>query len=336
MIDDAVNVEILTVPVTRILRTAAYRRGSRARHDVAQVCHRGVKVAISLERTPAPNIPLQRKCNPAAGASERAFCRARLKDLYDRYFEIIPAQTAEQLTASFRLRYEVYCVENPFEDPAENPDGLESDFNDARALHSLLVHRATGDLVGTVRLVLPYLDKSGMGLPIRNICDHELLAEDNPTLPWASTAEISRFAVSKKLRQRVTDLPVAGGDLPPETDTRRRIPDTSLGLMQAVIAMASASGITHLCAVMDPTLLRMLRRLGMDFPSLGPLVKHHGLRQPCYANLDTGLAKTWLARREVWELLTRDGDLWPLNTDVVARIRAGSLDSEASLALIPA
>jgi len=245
----------------------------------------------------------------------------RLMELYQSYFEVTPAKTAEQLAAVFRLRYEVYCVENPFEDPEKNSNGLEIDAYDACSLHSLLLHRPTGDVVGTVRLILPSRDKQSMGLPLRDICGHELLVRDNVNLPWESTAEISRFAVSKKLRQRITDMSVAGGECPPQHDPRRRIPDTSLGLMQGIIAMASESGVTHLCAAMEPALLRMLRRLGMQIPSLGRPINYHGWRQPCYSDLDTALARIWLERQDVWELLTRAGALWPLNTDLVAWFR---------------
>jgi N-acyl amino acid synthase of PEP-CTERM/exosortase system len=251
----------------------------------------------------------------------------RLIDLYHNYFEVKRAETAEDLAAAFRLRYDVYCVENPFEDPNINPVGLETDAYDATALHSLLVHRSTGEIVGTVRLILPSCGKSGMGLPLRNICDHEFLVRDNATLPWTSTAEISRFAVSKKLRQRATDRRAAIGEFPFEHDARRRSPDTSLGLMQAVIAMAFAAGVTHLCAAMEPALLRMLRRLGMHFPSLGPEIEYHGRRQPCYVHLDSGLTKTWLQRPEVWEFLTCAGELWPLNGDLATDLRKGCMNT---------
>src|SRR5579863_51804 len=121
-------------------------------------------------------------------------------DLYDSYFEIGPAETAEQLMAAFRLRYEVYCVENAFENPADNPFGMETDAHDSRALHSLLLRRGTGEVLGTVRLILPLSarGREGTGLPIRDVCHHELIQGDYPVLPRASTAEISRFAVSKK------------------------------------------------------------------------------------------------------------------------------------------
>jgi N-acyl amino acid synthase of PEP-CTERM/exosortase system len=259
------------------------------------------------------------------GANPSDPCRRNLRliDLYQSYFEVRRAETAADLAAAFRLRYDVYCVENPFEDPDANPVGLETDAYDATALHSLLLHRPTGEIVGTVRLILPSWGKSGMGLPLREICDHGFLGRDNATLPWTSTAEISRFAVSKRLRQRTTDRRAAIGEFPLEHDARRRSPDTSLGLMQAVIAMASAAGVTHLCAAMEPALLRMLRRLGMQFYSLGPEIEYHGRRQPCYVDLDSGLAKTWLQRPEVWEFLTCAGELWPLNRDLATDLRKG-------------
>lgn len=225
---------------------------------------------------------------------------------YDRYFEISAAETSQQLMAAFRLRYQVYCVENSFEDPAANPLGLETDAYDCRALHSLLLRRSTGEVLGTVRLVLPLSVRDGkrLSLPIRAVCDHALIDCNNPDLPWATTAEISRFAVSKK----------AISHKPAESiSTRHRAFHTSLGLMQAVVAMAAKAGVTHVCAVMEPSLLRMLTHLGIHFVSLGPQVIFHGERQPCYSHIDKLLTTTWVERRDVWQFLTRNGSLWPIN-----------------------
>ena len=263
-------------------------------------------------------------------AADLASRDARLIDIYNSYFETIVAETGEHLMSAFRLRYEVYCVENPFEDPKNNPYGMETDCYDAGALHSLLMRRATKDVVGTVRLILPRCDGEGIGLPMHDVCDHELMVRDSRILPWASTAEISRFAVSKKLRRRATDQRLLGNFTPPDDGSRRRIPDTSLGLMQAIVAMAALGGITHLCAVMEPTLLRMLGRLGIHFTPLGPQVNYHGRRQPCYSYLDAQLARVWLERPDVWELLTREGTLWPLNVALAASLRSGGNPIDAS------
>jgi N-acyl amino acid synthase of PEP-CTERM/exosortase system len=89
--------------------------------------------------------------------------------------------------------------------------------------------------------------------------------------------------------------------------------------------MAARSGVTHLCAVMEPTLLRLLARLGIHFHNLGPKVQYHGMRQPCFSDLDELLARSWVERREVWELLTRDGELWPVNPRLATAIQAGML-----------
>ena len=243
-------------------------------------------------------------------------------DSYEKFFETNPVETAEQLIESFRLRYEVYCVENVFEDPAENPGGLETDTYDARALHSLLMRRGSDEVLGSVRLILPLqrLGMSRIGLPIQDVCEHELLDGDNSILPWASTAEISRFAVSKKLRSRATELGQDGQSPHAVPGGKRRVPYASLGLMQAIVAMAAKAGVTHLCAVMEPCLLRMLARLGIHFSPLGPQVTFHGVRQPCYSDLDAMAARTWVERYDVWRILTRDGALWPINRPLAESI----------------
>ena len=250
---------------------------------------------------------------------------ARLKDVYDGYFQTGLAETEEERRSVFRLRYEVYCVEHPYEDPSQNPNGMESDTYDDSSLHALLTHRPSGSLVGTARLIIP---RPGCTLPIRDVCHHELIVVDNPALPRGRTAEISRFAISKNLRRRASDQAkedtTSVGSFSMGEDPKRIIPNASLGLMQAIVSMAAKTGVTHLCCVMEPTLLRMLRKLGICFEPLGPQVDYHGRRQPCYSFLDAQLARIWLDRPDVWELVTDDGNLWPLNTDLVKSLRSAS------------
>ena len=257
--------------------------------------------------------------SPDAGASSRsesAEGKSRLKDIYDGYFQILQAETEEQRQQAFRLRYQVYCVEYPYEDPARNPGEMERDAYDDISRHALLMHRKSGSLVGAVRLILPKNDGREMRLPIRDVCRHEFIMEDRPELPRSRTAEISRFAVSKDFRRRAHEDTSVGSFTMPGDDPRRIIPNTSLGLMQAIVSMAAQEDVSHLCAVMEPFLLRMLRKLGIHFHKLGPEVEYHGHRQPCYSDLDELLTRIWLERRDVWELITDDGKLWPLNAAV--------------------
>jgi N-acyl amino acid synthase of PEP-CTERM/exosortase system len=91
--------------------------------------------------------------------------------------------------------------------------------------------------------------------------------------------------------------------------------------MQAIVTMAAKARVTHLCAVMEPTLLRMVRMLGINWIPLGPPVEYHGRRQPCYSDLDVLLTGIWVERADVWELITDDGRLWPLNRQLAATLR---------------
>ena len=108
--------------------------------------------------------------------------------------------------------------------------------------------------------------------------------------PAAQTAEISRFSVSKQFRRRCSDErhvdagfgENAGG---PEISERRLMPFITLGLLRGLFDICLDYEITHLAAVMEPPLIRILRRLGLDFMPIGGLVEHHGWRQPCIARL---------------------------------------------------
>jgi len=233
-----------------------------------------------------------------------------LIDIYQRYFDVIPANTPELIEQAYRLRYEVYCVENAFENPAEHPDGLERDEFDSHSVHSLLIHRETGQVAGTVRLILP---DPRHPLPITQICSDPLL-RDPILVPPGRTAEVSRFAVSKSFRRRATDKPIVDGGFmeprKPDPGDRRVIPHITLGLMKAVTQMSREHGITHLCAVMEPALLRLLGRLGIQFTPVGPLVDHHGRRQPCYGPLDDILAGIYQQRPDASDVITDGGRFW--------------------------
>ena len=216
---------------------------------------------------------------------------------------------------SYRLRYQAYCIENAFEPIAENPGERETDEYDLQSLHGLLVYRATDMVVGTARLILPELNGSAIPLPIRKVCAPQDMAAADARIGSHRVAEISRFAIAKQLRRQAEHHARLASGLA-KTDapaTRRVTPHISLGLMQAVVAMARLGEIRFLYAVMEPALLRMLQCLGIDFENLGPTVEYHGKRQPCYCELDQLLAGTWAVRPEVWEVLTDHGRIWPLH-----------------------
>jgi N-acyl amino acid synthase of PEP-CTERM/exosortase system len=206
--------------------------------------------------------------------------------LYERYFEVKPASTPGLLHAAYALRYQVYCVEHAFEDSAEHADEQETDRYDGYSVHAVLIYRPTDEVAGCVRLILPTAEAGLDALPIRPLLGAEERRRMD-ALPRSSTAEISRYAVSKAFRRRAGEehYPDVDVDLS-AADARRLAPHMTLGLFRGIATLAAAHGVTHVSAAMAPSLLRLLERFGLAFERLGPPLDYHGLRQPCVAELD--------------------------------------------------
>ena len=220
------------------------------------------------------------------------------------------ANTPELLDEVHRIRYQVYCVENLYEDPTQNQDGLERDEYDSHSVHGLLVHAASEASVGTVRLVMHRPGTHLGSLPIHKVCQHPDLL-DPDFLPLETTAEFSRFAISKTFRRRVEGDTPPGGAGPEKQETGRFIPHITVGLITIALRLAFAHGITHVCAVMEPALLRLLARFAIKFKPLGAQVEYHGWRQPCYTTVAAMLSEIELERPRMWETITDNGRLWP-------------------------
>lgn len=248
----------------------------------------------------------------------------RLVDHYNRYFEVVRANTPALRERVFRLRYEVYCLENPFENAAEFPDGMERDEFDSRSVHALLRHRSTGADVGTIRVILPGGERAPP-LPVAAILQKHGIDPDR-YFPRRWTAELSRFAVAKSFRRRRTD-----GRYPDEADAgmadgeidRRIIPVMTLGLMMAALQIGIERGLSHACAVVEPTMFRLLARHGIELTPVGPAVDHHGLRQPCYLVAEELLADLAVRRPEIWEVITDRGRLAPVGASLGRRAPTG-------------
>lgn len=235
-----------------------------------------------------------------------------LKQAYD--MRLVLSDSDPLREQSYRLRHDVYCIENQFEPITAESNGLETDDYDIQSLHGVLVDRTNGSTAGTARLILPELNGSSLPLPIHVICDPKFLEQTTARIGHGRAAEVSRFAVAKALRRRaqLKSRNLDSQNRHQVTGPDRTVPHLSIGLMQAIVAMARVGEITHLYAVMEPTLLKMLQLLGIYFDNLGPVVDYHGKRQPCFCDLDHLLATTWKQCPDVWKILTDNGRIWPL------------------------
>lgn len=231
-----------------------------------------------------------------------------LKEAYNHWFDVIPANTPGLVEKAKRLRYQVYCIENSYEEPSAHPYGIERDEYDSRSVHSLLADRTSGAIAGTVRLILP-AQKPEESFPVQGICKSPRLS-DPRMFYQGKAAEISRFCISKEFRQALRHEE-STCDTTPWSDPGKQalIPCITLGLMKGIVQMSAEHGVTDLFAVMEPSLLRLLNRFGIFFKPIGPLVQYHGMRQPCYENVEKLLGKIWNVRQDVWDVITEEGTL---------------------------
>lgn len=201
------------------------------------------------------------------------------------------ADTPALLTEAFQLRHQVYCVERGFE---TSTTGMESDGFDNFARHVLLRNRMTGQVLGTVRIVLP-APHAGLGLPMQQVCDHSLLSE----LPLHTVGEVSRFAISKERRASAGEASVF----------------MRLGLIQGMVRVSRDAGLTHWCAIMERSLLRLLQANAIHFQAMGPLVEFHGIRQPVQGCITTIMDRMRREANPAWRYITLDGALWPASME---------------------
>ena len=213
---------------------------------------------------------------------------SRVKELDDE-FDVINVEDEGLLTRIFELRYQIYCTERGF---LPGHRGLECDEFDHKSRHIALINRQSGEMLGTARLVLPLCHAATPRFPMQLACDPRVLVD----LPMATSTEVSRFAISKHRRPTTAGL-------------------MRMALIKGLIRLSGELGITHWCAVMEPTLLRLLRMTSIYFHPLGPLVDYHGLRQPCFNRLDLLLEALYAERPALWDYLTEGSEIWRQKID---------------------
>ena len=194
------------------------------------------------------------------------------------------ADTIETIHEAHRLRHQVYCLERGFETSVGN---VEIDAFDSHARHIVLRKRASGEVIGTARLIMPRPDKPGSSFPMHQVCAPGLFRH----IPTWSSAEVSRFAVSKERR----GLSTAATSL------------SRLALVRGLVELSQREGVTHWCAVMERTLLRLLRASSIHFEPMGAAIEYHGLRQPAYCEVAGMLERMEWEQPDIWGFVTAGG-----------------------------
>jgi N-acyl-L-homoserine lactone synthetase len=163
---------------------------------------------------------------------------------------------------SYRLRYQVYCIERGFLNAEDYPDRREHDEFDRHSLH-LGVVDVEGALLATARLV----KTSESGLPLFRHC--QIYARESELYQETTrVAEISRLCVSRELRQRrVGGVPVA------------------ITLYRAIYQASKRNGFTHCLVATEPSLQRLLASLQVPFREVGPRTDYYGPVAPYLVDL---------------------------------------------------
>lgn len=196
------------------------------------------------------------------------------------------------------LRYEVFCSELgriPFCDGQTDSRLMESDEFDAHSLHVLCRSVETGEAVGCARLILP----SPKGLNV--LTRYKLYRQISREAEVAG--EIGRLAIASKLRRYRKDAELVGPALPTgasesiNQEIKRDGPTVALGLYREIFRLAAEYHIDNCYAAMEPSLARMLNRLGFPFSEAGPLnTDVHPARQPYLIGANS--LRTKLASRD--------------------------------------
>jgi N-acyl amino acid synthase of PEP-CTERM/exosortase system len=224
---------------------------------------------------------------------------------HNRYFSTVLADSPALREAAHALRFQVYCLERNFENAEEHPNGLEIDSYDAHAVQGVLFHRPTRGAIGSVRMILPEAGTED-SFPIMTLLRPSSL-DLSDYVNVAQCIEVSRFAISKEFRRRKSDQ--IDSSLITRADAYRETNLAFLSLLQFVLRESLRRDVLFWTAVMEPKFLRLLARMGICYTPLGPMVMHHGIRQPCYCYLPDMLENARRVHPECWEVLTDGGIL---------------------------
>ncbi len=220
--------------------------------------------------------------------------------MFDKYFEVFLADTAESRKINFQIRYQVYCDEMGFEDKSVFIHKEEWDKWDHHSVHFIVRHKYTGQWVGAMRLVSP--DNSQLPLS-----KHTTLIDNqnNAIQIKSSNVELSRLCLIKEIRRRSTDStpPLGLNKFQKTRDEQnsekveaiykdRRINLSIIwGLFRAAADYSAQNNIKRWFFLTNKALARVIGREGFLLHPAGEGCEHAGKRYPFTMELDEIFAR---------------------------------------------
>jgi N-acyl amino acid synthase of PEP-CTERM/exosortase system len=226
---------------------------------------------------------------------------------------MVPAISDDLKKEVYKLRYQVYCVENEFLNPEHYPDNLEFDEFDPQSIHYLIRHRKSGDYAATVRLILPDSNNMEKKFPLELNCEIDNVAVMQ-TIDRKHLAEVSRLCVSKAFRKRKNEHSVLDTVIPnPQrnltiAESQRSFPLITIALISCMIKASIENNIYCIYATAEPSMFRFVSALGINFIQTGPLSDYHGERYPAVIKIADMLADVAEKNPAIWNLLTKKGE----------------------------
>ena len=206
-----------------------------------------------------------------------------IAEQFQRYFSVTPATTTALKHEIYKLRYEVYCKEFNYE-PVENfPDSMEHDEYDSYALNVLVQHKSSGLAAGCTRLITTDPANTDAPLPIEKYCRDSLNIDylNGLNLSRQSICEASRLSVARNFRRRPGESKTRYGCLESlgfSLHEQRTFPLISVSISLATTALTELTAHPFMFAMMEPSLPRLLHRIGYNFKQVGDITDYHGKR----------------------------------------------------------
>ncbi len=234
-------------------------------------------------------------------------------DHFDKYFEMVQAISDDLKNEVYKLRYQVYCIENEFLNPEHYPDDLEFDDFDQHSIHYLIRHRRSGDYAATVRLILPDANNPEKLFPLEQLCEIDNDAVMQP-IDKRHLGEVSRFCVSKAFKKRKNEVNTSatiGSDRQNyfSLNERRTFPHLSLALVACCIKASYENDIHYICLITETPWMRFVSALGINLIKIGPLAvgNYQGKRCPAMIKITDMLDSVAEKNLDIWNLLTNKG-----------------------------